>query len=178
MAAATDDLDVGLFIYNAGADTNNGTLLEQPVDDLLALARRNCTTVLASCHHFGGRLVAHGHGGVVLVTSGAAWVGGSHIAAYGATKAFDLVLAERPLGRVARARCRRARPRARRTDTPSLRRSLETHGGDLGELADPAVVTTEALDHLADGPTWSFGMPDPTGPSPFGPIPAARPSSS
>ena len=171
LAAATADLDVGLFIYNAGADTNNGTLLEQPVDDLLALARRNCTTVLASCHHFGGRLVARGHGGVVLVTSGAAWVGGSHIAAYGATKAFDLVLAEglwaewHELGVDVLALVLGA------TDTPSLRRSLETHGGDLGELADPAVVATEALDHLADGPTWSFGMPDPTGPSPFGPIP-------
>jgi NAD(P)-dependent dehydrogenase (short-subunit alcohol dehydrogenase family) len=57
------------------------------------------------------------------------------------------------------------------TDTPSLRRSLERHGGDFGELADPAAIVGEALDHLADGPTWSYGMPDPTGGSPFGPLP-------
>ena len=92
--AATADLDVGLFVYNAGADSANATFLAQPVEDLLALTRRNCDTVLACSHHFGGRLVERGRGGLVLVSSGAAWVGGSHVAAYGATKAFDLVLAE------------------------------------------------------------------------------------
>jgi uncharacterized protein len=171
LAAATDDLDVGLLVYNAGADANSTPLLDQPIDDLRALVRRNCTTVLDTCHHFGGRMVQRGRGGVVLVTSGAAWAGGSHIATYGATKAFDLVLAEAlwaewrghgvdVLGLVLGA-----------TDTPSLRRLLERHGGDFGELADPAAVATEALDHLADGPTWIHGSPEPTGPSPFGPLP-------
>jgi short-subunit dehydrogenase len=171
LAAATEDLDVGLFVYNAGADTANATFLDQPVDDLLALARRNCTTVLGCSHRFGERLRRRGRGGLVLVSSGAAWVGGSHIAAYGATKAFDLVLAEglwaewREHGVDVLALVLGA------TDTPSLRRSLAAHGGDLGALADPAQVATEALDHLADGPTWSHGMPDPGGPSPFGPLP-------
>ena len=171
LADATADLDVGLFVYNAGADSANATFLAQPVDDLLALTRRNCDTVLACSHHFGGRLVERGRGGLILVSSGAAWVGGSHVAAYGATKAFDLVLAEalwaewRDFGVDVLALVLGA------TDTPSLRRSLEAHGGDFGTLADPEQVVVEALDHLADGPTWSHGMPDPQGPSPFGPLP-------
>lgn len=171
LADATDDVDVGLFIYNAGADSANATFLDQAVGDLLALTRRNCDTVLECSHRFGARMVERGRGGLVLVSSGAAWVGGSHIAAYAATKAFDLVLAESlwaewrghgvdVLSLVLGA-----------TDTPSLRRSLDAHGGDFGQLADPAEVALEALDHLADGPTWSHGMADPAGPSPFGSLP-------
>jgi short-subunit dehydrogenase len=171
LAAATADLEIGLVVYNAGADPSSEPLLAQPIDALKRLVHRNCTTVLESCHHFGGLMVERGRGGVVLVTSGAAWVGGANIAAYGATKAFDLVLAEalwaewRPSGVDVLALVLGA------TDTPSLRKLLERHGGDMGELADPAAVAIEALDHLTDGPTWSYGMPEPTGGSPFGPLP-------
>ena len=73
----------------------------------------------------------------MLVTSGAAWAGGVTLGAYGATKAFDLVLAEGlwaewrtsgvdVLGLVLSA-----------TDTPSLQRLLVGHTGSYGELADP-----------------------------------------
>lgn len=171
LAATTASLDVGLVVYNAGADPHSTPFLDQPFEDLQSLVHRNCATVLETSHRFGARLVARGRGGLVLVTSGAAWVGGATIAAYGATKAFDLVLGEalwaewRPHGVDVLSLVLGA------TDTPSLRRTLEQHGGDLGELAQPADVAREALDHLADGPTWSYGMPDPQGPSPFGPLP-------
>lgn len=39
-------------------------------------------------------MVARGRGAMVLLTSGAAWAGGATHATYGATKAFDLILAE------------------------------------------------------------------------------------
>jgi uncharacterized protein len=168
LAAATDDLDVGLLIYNAGADPNAVPLLDQSLSDLRALVQRNCSTVLEACHHFGSRLLARGRGGVVLVSSYSAWAGSSHVAAYGATKAFDLVLAEslwaewRGGGVDVLALVLGA------TATPSLERLLDRLGGDLGELADPHTVAREAMDHLADGPTWTYGMPDPTGASPFG----------
>jgi uncharacterized protein len=167
LARATADLEVGLVVYNAGADAINLSLLERDLEELRGFVVRNCTCVLEACHHFGARMVARGRGGILLVTSGAAWAGGSGLAPYGATKAFDLVLAESlwaewrgagvdVLGLVLGA-----------TDTPSLHRSLERHGGHLDGLADPAAVAVEAIDHLADGPTWSYGMPDPGGPSPF-----------
>jgi short-subunit dehydrogenase len=171
LAAATADLEIGLVVYNAGADPSSALLLDQPLADLQSMVRRNCSTVLDVCHRFGTPMVERGRGGLVLVTSGAAWAGASHVAAYGATKAFDLVLAE---GLWAEWHDRGVDVLALvlgATDTPSLRRSLERHGGDFGELADPAAIVGEALDHLADGPTWSYGMPDPTGGSPFGPLP-------
>jgi uncharacterized protein len=171
LAAATADLEVGTLIYNAGADDSNLLFLDQPLDDLRSMVRRNCTTVLELSHLFGGPMVERGRGGVILVSSGAAWAGARYVAAYGATKSFDLVLAEAlwaewhdrgvdVLGLVLGA-----------TDTPALRRSLERHGGSLGDLADPAEVALAGLDHLGDGPTWCFGFPEPTGAFPLGALP-------
>ena len=171
LAAAVADLDVGLLIYNAGADDHSTAFLEQPLADLDALVSRNCATVLQACHRIGGRLVERGGGGVILVSSGAAWAGGANLAAYGATKAFDLILAEalwaewRPRGVDVLALVLGA------TDTPSLRRLLELRGGVLPKVAQPDDVVAEALDHLADGPTWSMGMPDPEGSFPLGALP-------
>jgi short-subunit dehydrogenase len=171
LAAATSDLDVGLFIYNAGSDPRSMLLLDQPLEDHQALVRRNCLTALHGAYHFGGQMVARGRGGVLLVSSFAGWAGSANVAVYGATKAFDTVLAEslwaewREQGVDVLALVLGA------TNTPALQRLLATLGGDLGELAEPADVAQIGLDHLADGPTWNFGMPDPGGPSPLGGLP-------
>ena len=168
LAEATADLDIGSLVYNAGADSHSTAFLTQPIDDLRALVQRNCLTVLDACYDVGTRLVARGHGGVILVTSGAAWCGGANIAAYGGTKAFDLVLAEalwmewKPQGVDVLALVLGA------TDTPSLQRLLAETGGSFGELARPEDVVRDALDHVGEGPTWICGMPDPQGGSPFG----------
>ena len=167
LAAATDDLDVGLVIYNAGADTNNAPLLDQPLEHLSAMVQRNCAAVLETAYRFGHRLVKRGRGGLVLVSSGAGWTGGGRLAAYGASKAFDRVLAEalwaewKPHGVNVLSMVLIA------TDTPSLRRHLDAHGGTLDGAADPAIVVEEALAHLEDGPVWAYGMPDPLAGSPF-----------
>lgn len=169
LARATEEFDVGLFVYNAGADDYSASFLDKGLDNHLGLIRRNCDSVVEAAYRFGGPMVERGRGGLVVITSGAAWAGGATLAAYGATKAFDLLLAEGlwaewhgkgvdVLGLVLGA-----------TDTPSLRRLLEAKGGgSYGELADPEAVAEEALEHLADGPTWIFGASDPMGGSPFG----------
>jgi short-subunit dehydrogenase len=163
LAAATADLDVGLLVYNAGADPYASRFLEQPVDIWQAMLVRNCATVLGACHHFGARMVERGRGGIVLVTSGAGWVGGSHLAVYGASKAFDLVLAESlwaelgPLGVDVLAMV------LGRTDTPAFRRLLA--GRDVGDMADPDDVARDMLDNLANGPTL------PPEPSPLAKMP-------
>lgn len=162
LEAATDDLDVGLLIYNAGADPYMSQFLDQPAETWQALLARNCTTVLSAAHAFGGRMAKRGHGGLALITSGAAWAGGSHLATYSATKAFDLLFAEslwaelRPLGVDVLAMVLGA------TDTPAFRRLLGDR--EFGDLADPDDVARDLLDNLANGPTF------PPDPSPFGTV--------
>ncbi|MEQ6901557.1 SDR family NAD(P)-dependent oxidoreductase [Nocardioides sp. YIM 152588] len=165
---ATGDLDVGLVVYNAGANTADGDFLAADEDALLSMVDRNCSTVVRVALRFGARLVRRGAGGLVLVSSWGAWAGSAGIATYSATKAFDLLLAEslwaewREHGVDVLALALTA------TDTPTLRRMLEERGADLGELVAPEAVAAQALDHLADGPTWNLGAADPTGPAPFG----------
>jgi len=168
LAAATSDLEIGLFVYNAGADDSPSPFLAKDLAAHLAMVHRNCASVLEAAHRFGAPMVARGRGGMIVVTSGAAWAGGAGMSTYGATKAFDLILAEalwaewRPGGVDVLALV------LGRTDTPALRRLLEASGQPLDGLASPDDVAREALDHLADGPTWSYGMPDPTAGSPLG----------
>ena len=171
LAAATSDLEIGLFVYNAGSDDRLGAFLDRDLQAHLDLVRRNCAGVLEAAYRFGAPMVARGRGGMVLVTSGGAWAGGAGAAGYAASKAFDLILAESlwaewradgvdVLGLV-----------LGRTDTPSMRRVFKARGEAPVGLADPDDVAREALRHLADGPTWIYGSDDPAGGSPFGAMP-------
>jgi short-subunit dehydrogenase len=160
LAQVAEELEVGLLVYVAGADPNASRFLEKPLTTWQELVRRNVNTVLGACHHFGSQMARRGRGGIVLVTSGAAWAGGAYLAAYGASKAFDLVLGEalwaelRPHGVDVLSMVLGA------TDTPAFRRIL--HGRDFPELADPDDVAGRMLDNLANGPTY------PPDGSPFG----------
>ena len=160
LADATDGLDVGLLVYNAGADPNASRFLDKPLATWQELVQRNVNTVLGVCHHFGSGMARRGRGGIVLVTSGAAWAGGDYLAAYGASKAFDLVLGEalwaelQPLGVDVLAMVLGA------TDTPAFRRVLR--GREFSDMADPDEVALQMIENLGNGPTY------PPDGSPFG----------
>ena len=163
LAQATGDLEVGLLVYNAGADPYASRFLDQTIEAWSALVHRNVDTVLGACHRFGSAMVSRGRGGIVLVTSGAAWAGGSYLAAYAASKAFDLILGEalwselKPMGVDVLSMVLGP------TDTPAFRRLLD--GRTFDGMADPDEVAGQILDHVGDGPTW------PPDGSPFGSMP-------
>jgi short-subunit dehydrogenase len=165
IAAATEGLDLGLVVYCAGADPNYEPFLSQPVENALAMIERNCVAPMRICHHFAAPMVERGHGGIVLVSSGAGLVGARNMVAYGASKAFDMVMAEAlwaelhdrgvdVLGLVLGA-----------TDTPALRRLLLRRGqiayidAPIPGAATAESVVAEALTNLANGPTC-FGTDD------------------
>jgi short-subunit dehydrogenase len=166
LAEATAGLEVGLFVYNAGGDGLSAAFLDKDLGAHLELVNRNCVSVLQAAYRFGGPMVARGRGAMVLVTSGAAWAGGATLAAYGATKAFDLILAESLWAEWRASGVDVLALVLGRTDTPSLRRVMDAKGEPYGALADPADVAEEALSHLADGPTWIYGSADPSGGAP------------
>ncbi len=163
LADATEELEVGLLVYNAGADPFASKFLDQPLASWAGLVRRNVDTVLGAAYRYGTAMASRGRGGIVLVTSGAAWAGGANLAAYGSSKAFDLIFGE--------ALWAELKPRGvdvlsmvlGMTDTPAFRRIL--NGRDFDGIADPDDVARDMLDNLHEGPTW------PANASPFGALP-------
>jgi hypothetical protein len=149
LAEATRGLEVGLGVYNA-AYSFVGPLLERPLEDALRVVEVNCAGPLRFVHALAPAMLARGRGGLVLMSSLAAFHGGPRLAAYAASKAFNLILAEGLWGELAPkgvdvlASC----PGAIRTPG-YLRRAASDAPGTL----DPEVVATRTLDALGRGPT-------------------------
>jgi short-subunit dehydrogenase len=93
LRTATEDLDVGLIIYNA-AYSPIGAFLDIDVEEHLKAVDINVHGPLRLSHYFGRRFVQRGKGGIVLMSSMSGFQGTAMVANYAATKAYDMVLAE------------------------------------------------------------------------------------
>lgn len=87
------ELEVGLLIYNA-AISKIGLYLDIPLEDHLREIAANCRTPMALAYLLGHLMQARGRGGIILMSSMSASQGSPYIANYGATKAYNQVLAE------------------------------------------------------------------------------------
>ncbi len=90
---ATDGLDIGLVISNAGAG-NPGPFIALPHNRLREIVRLNVFAHLDLAHHFGKKLAERERGGLVLVSAVAAAGGLPYMANDSATKAYVLNLGE------------------------------------------------------------------------------------
>jgi short-subunit dehydrogenase len=93
VADATDDLDVGLFAYNAAVGPH-GHFVDGDLDLHLLSVDVNCRTPVILCHHFGRKFAARGRGGIVMISSMAATQGSVNFGTYNAGKAFEWILTE------------------------------------------------------------------------------------
>jgi len=149
----TADLDVGLFIYNAGSGRNMGPFLESGVENWMHQVHLSCGGPVLLAHHFGGRLCERGRGGLVLMSSLGSLSGSAYVTTYAASKAFDTIFAEglwqefTPKG-VDVVGCL-----AGATDTETFREDT----GGMPDAMDPRDVAKETLDFLGRGPTFVPG---------------------
>ena len=90
---ATDGLDIGLVVSNAGAG-NPGPFISLSRARLRELVHLNVIAHLELAHHFGQKLAQRGRGGIVLVSAAAAAGGLPYMANDSATKAYPLNLGE------------------------------------------------------------------------------------
>jgi short-subunit dehydrogenase len=90
---ATQDLDIGLVVSNAGTG-NPGTFIKQKRDDLLIDVRLSVTAHLELCHYFAPVLVKRGHGGILLLGAMGASHGVPYMANSGAAKAYVFALGQ------------------------------------------------------------------------------------
>lgn len=88
-----DGLDIGLLIYNA-AFSAVGPFLNYSVQDHLKEIDTNIRTPLVLTYLFGQRMLEKKRGGIMLMSSLSAFQGSAFISNYGATKAFNILLAE------------------------------------------------------------------------------------
>ena len=153
LAEATRDLEIGLGVYNA-AYSFIAPLLERPLDDALRVVDVNVRGPLRFAHALVPPMIARRRGGLVLMASMAGFQGNPRLAAYAASKAFEIVLAEslwaelRPSGVDVLASC----PGAVRT--PSY---LKTTEKEAPGTLDALEVATRTLDALGSGPTYVPG---------------------
>jgi short-subunit dehydrogenase len=93
VAKATEDLDVGLFVYNAAVGPNS-KFIDGDLGLHLLSVDVNCRTPVILSHHFGNRLAARGRGGIALISSMGGTQGAVNFSTYNAGKAFEWILAE------------------------------------------------------------------------------------
>ncbi len=151
---AARDLTIGLMVYNA-AYSKIGPFLDHPLDDALRTVDVNAKGPLILAHEFGRGMAARGRGGVLLMSSLTASQGSALIAAYAATKAFNLVLAEGLWDELRERGVDVLACRAGATRTPAFEASKPRV--EAGPMMEPAEVAEEALRALGKGPSMVPG---------------------
>lgn len=163
VVAATEGLDVGLLMYNAGANADHRHFLDVPLDDSVAMLHRNCVVPTELCHHYARAMVERRRGGIILVSSGAALAGAPNMVVYGASKAYDMLFAEALWTELHGYGVDVLSLVLGETDTPALRRLRAERGfvddpdAPLPGASTAEEVAIEAIEHLADGPSRMVG---------------------
>lgn len=161
MLAAAGSREVGLLVLNAGADPNGAMFVDNAIANWDALAMRNVMTVMRACHAFAGPMKARGRGGLLVVGSGACYVGLPGISVYGATKAFQMVLCESLWAELKPHGVDVCHYIIGRTDTPAHRELMEARGMAIpDDLADAGEVARIGLAHLDKGPVKNWDLAD------------------
>ncbi|MCY3965430.1 MAG: SDR family NAD(P)-dependent oxidoreductase [Acidobacteria bacterium] len=154
LAAATEDLDLGVLVYNA-AFVPVGRFVEADVDALERAVDVNVRAPVVMLHTLLPGLERRGRGAVILMSSLAGLQGTPRVAAYAATKAFNTVLGEglwqelRESGIDVVACCAGAIP------TPGYKRSGK---GRVPGMLNPDTVARRTLDALGKGPRFVPGL--------------------
>ena len=152
----TDDIEVGLMIFNAGSSIGYNRFPDWKAEDLDFMINLNCHAPVHLAHHYSKGMCERGRGGLLFLSSMAGLSGSAWLTIYPATKAFDQMLAEglwhdlKPAGVDAMCLVLGA------TKTPSHAHvDFTKFTPDGGMECDEAAW--EGLSHLGLGPLWVAG---------------------
>jgi uncharacterized protein len=155
VAEATDGLEVGLLIYNAGAANRTVEFLDDSFEDALRQIKLACIGPVALARHFAPAMRERGRGGIVLVGSLACLAGASLLAVYSAVKAFNVNLAEGLWAEL--------RPHGVDVCCTPLGMTYTEALQRMGFPYDPATVmlpedaAREIIENIGNGPTYPVG---------------------
>jgi len=158
MKTATADVEVGLYVSNAGADSTGLHFLDVPLEQSHRLINMNVRTVIDAVYAFAPSMKARGRGGILLMSSGAALGGQQRVAMYSGTKAFELNFGESLWVELRKFGVDVLSVAAPAMDTPVLRAALAARNLKAQGIYDPKDVVRIALEYLPIGPTYVFPL--------------------
>lgn len=157
---ATQDIEIGLLVYNAGAVLQAELFVDDNIDTSIDMMNLNCRTPMLLAHHFCRDMRDRGRGGIILVSSLSALSGSAYIATYAASKAFSTIFAQSLWSELTQFGVDVQCLIAGATATPAM----ATAGLDFSKRNQkgpaamrPEDVAAESLDHLGEGPVWIPG---------------------
>lgn len=162
----TAGIDLGLVVFNAGAEASGAFFNEAPFSIWRDLLQRNVLFLTEALHSFGNRFRGRGRGALIVVGSEAAFGGGARGAMYTASKGYALNLCEslwaelRPYGVDVQTLLFKI------ADTPTLRAVLERKGIPVEATGAVAVETLarETVVAIGDGPLFNYDEEAPDDP--------------
>ncbi|MDH6280213.1 SDR family NAD(P)-dependent oxidoreductase [Prescottella agglutinans] len=156
----TDDVEVGLLIFNAGANSYGHEFVTGDLAGFGGVVNLNITKQLELSHHFGAKMKERGRGGIMLLGSLAGYMGSEHQSIYAASKAFSRVFAESLWLELAPYNVHVVELVLGVTRTPAMIRAGLNFDIPGMIVQEPEDAAREGLEHLTDGPIWVAGGND------------------
>ncbi|QYJ03096.1 SDR family NAD(P)-dependent oxidoreductase [Nocardioides panacisoli] len=152
IAAATADVEVGLLIHNAGANSHGGRFLDRDLVGFRRVVDLGISAMLALVHRYGQPMRERGRGGILVVGSLAGYVGTSTESVYGGTKAFGRIFVEGLWAELADQGVDVLQLVLGVTRTPAMERAGLDFDLPGLQISEPADVAREGLAALGKGP--------------------------
>jgi short-subunit dehydrogenase len=150
---STDDVEVGLLIYNAGANNTRGNFVELDPVVYRTVIGVNVIGMAEFTRHYGGLMRPRERGGIITTGSLAGYVGSASLAAYCGSKAFSRIFSEALWAECETFGVDVLHLNIGFTATPAMVRL----NYDLTTAQDPADTAQEGLDNIRNGPVWICG---------------------
>lgn len=151
--ALTDDIEVGLLLYLAGANETRGDFLELDPKIYRPVIAINVIGQMEFTHHYGGLMRARDRGGIVLAGSLSNFCGAATLAPYTGAKAFSRIFTESLWAECADTNIDVLHVVVGYTDTPAMRRL----GLDTSSAQSPEDAARETLAAIGAGPLLILG---------------------
>ena len=154
---ATADLEVGLLIYNAGANTCSERFLDGDLADFQRVIDLNIGAAMRLVQHYGRPMRDRRRGGILLVGSMAGYLGSERHTVYGGVKAFGRIFAEGLWLELRDYNVHVLQLVLGVTRTPAMERVGLNFDVPGMRVAEPVDVAREGLDQLPNGPVFVAG---------------------
>ena len=154
IAAATDDLEVGMLVFNAGVDAKVADFHDRSFNNIRRVIDLNVVGQTLLARHFGETMRARERGGIIMVGAMLSLGGGGGMSVYAASKAYICTLAQGLWHELRRHHVDVLGLIVGATYTPAYQRFGMPREMNGLIASDTAEVAREAIEALGTTPIW------------------------